>query len=86
MTPRFVVRPEAEADIDEAYAWYEEHALGLGDRFLEAVAEALAAIRETPQRFPRVHEEPDLAVRRALLDGFPYGRTSSGTRRGGLPA
>lgn len=30
-------------------------------------------MRETPQRFPRVHEEPDFVIRRARLKRFPYG-------------
>lgn len=73
MTSDFVVRPEAEADIDEAYAWYESRSAGLGDRFLDAVEETIALIGDSPQRFPEKHRDPDLAIRRALVDGFPYG-------------
>ncbi|MGH7469775.1 MAG: type II toxin-antitoxin system RelE/ParE family toxin [Longimicrobiales bacterium] len=73
MTARFIVRPEAEADIDEAYAWYEGRSSGLGERFLGAVDEALIAIRNTPQRFPRMHQDADLIVRRGLVKRFPYG-------------
>ena len=73
MTTDFVVRPEAEADIDEAYAWYESRSAGLGDRFLDAVEETIALIWDSPQRFPEKHRDPDLAIRRALVDGFPYG-------------
>lgn len=73
MTSDFVVRPEAEADIDEAYQWYQSRSVGLGDRFLDAVEETIGSIRESPQRFPEKHREPDLSIRRALVDGFPYG-------------
>lgn len=73
MTSDFVVRPEAEADIEEAYAWYESRSLSLGDRFLGAVGETIALVREVPQRFPEKHREPDFSIRRALVDGFPYG-------------
>jgi plasmid stabilization system protein ParE len=73
VTPEFVVRPEAEADIDEAYEWYERRSLGLGDRFLDAVEEAIGFVRESPQRFPAMHREPDMTIRRALVDRFPYG-------------
>ena len=69
----FVVRREAEADIDEAYAWYETRSVGLGDRFLDAVEATIGLVRETPQRFPVKHREPDLTIRRALVEGFPYG-------------
>lgn len=71
--PGFVVRPEAEADIDEAYVWYESRSLGLGARFLDAVEETIGVVREAPHRFPEKHREPDFVIRRALVDGFPYG-------------
>jgi len=73
VTSAFVVRPEAEADIEEAHAWYENRAVGLGDRFLDAVEETIGLVRNAPQRFPEKHREPDLTIRRALIDGFPYG-------------
>ena len=73
MTSRFVVRPEAEADIEEAFGWYETRSSGLGIRFLDAVGITLEIVRESPQRFPSMHREPDLTIRRALLEGFPYG-------------
>jgi plasmid stabilization system protein ParE len=72
VTARVVVRPEAEADIDDAYAWYEERSSGLGERFLAAVDDALVAVRTTPQRFPHVHQDADLVIQRALLKRFPY--------------
>jgi toxin ParE1/3/4 len=72
VTSNFVVRPEAEADIEEAYAWYESRSLSLGDRFLGAVGETIALLQEVPQRFPEKHREPDFSIRRALVDAFPY--------------
>lgn len=71
--PGFIVRPEAESDLDEAFAWYEDRSTGLGEQFLAAVEAAIDAVRTTPQRFPGVHEEPDLSIRRALIRRFPYG-------------
>lgn len=73
MSLRLVVRLEAEADINEACAWYDARAVGLGDRFLDAVEAALTAVRESPQRLPEKHREEDLSIRRALVAGFPYG-------------
>ena len=73
MTARFVVRREAEADLDEAHDWYERRSAGLGARLLDAFADIFAAIQEAPQRFPAVERQPDLTIRRALVDGFPYG-------------
>ena len=73
MIDDFVVRPEAEADSEEAYAWYESRSAGLGGRFLDAVEEILTMVRDAPARFPVLHREPDLTIRRALLTIFPYG-------------
>jgi plasmid stabilization system protein ParE len=64
-----LIRPEAEADIAEAYAYYEEASEGLGAEFLRAVEAALATIERTPQLYAVVHRQ----VRRALLRRFPYG-------------
>ncbi len=69
MTPRVEIRPEAEADLAEAFAWYEERRPGLGDRFLLSVEAALSAIQRYPESSPVVHAQ----VRRALLRRFPYG-------------
>lgn len=68
MTLRIQVTPEAEADINDAYAWYEQADAGLGDRFIEALRGALAAVAKNPDAF-RVVEEP---LRRAFVDRFPY--------------
>lgn len=69
MTARVRLTPEAEADITEAYDWYEEARPGLGDRFLDAVSEGFDYVAEWPEASPGVHG----AVRRALLHRFPYG-------------
>jgi plasmid stabilization system protein ParE len=63
-----VVQAAAEADIAEAFAWYESHRKGLGSRFLDELESALLAIEQEPARFPLVYRE----VRRALLRQFPY--------------
>lgn len=57
----------------EAFEWYEARSPGLGDDFLTAVEEGLISARKTPQRFPVVHREGDLEVRRARLRRFPFG-------------
>lgn len=53
--------------------WYESRSAGLGDRFLDALDVTMAYVRESPQRFPEKHREPDFSIRRALVEGFPYG-------------
>ena len=68
MSRALIIRPEAEADIEEAQAWYEQQREGLGDRFLQTVEDCLRVIREHPLAFQIVHKR----VRRNLLSRFPY--------------
>jgi len=63
------IRPEAEAEIEEAYRWYEERSEGLGNDFLLCVEEMIAKIQRTPKMYPLVHKE----IHRALIRRFPYG-------------
>jgi plasmid stabilization system protein ParE len=65
---RLIVRPEAEADIADAHAWYESQQPGLGQRFLAEMSRCITDIERQPLRFQRVHAE----ARRALLHHFPY--------------
>lgn len=68
MTPRLVFRPQAEAEVLDARAWYEEQRPGLGQTFAAAVDRALAGIVQNPLAYPCVHGE----TRRALVQRFPY--------------
>src|SRR5262249_48144532 len=55
--PELLVRPRAKAELGEAFRWYEERREGLGREFLRAALEALSAIEESPERYPRVRGE-----------------------------
>ncbi len=68
MATELVILPEAEQDIDEAYAWYEERQEGLGERFLAQVDATLDMLRRQPLMHQVVHEQ----YRRAVLRRFPY--------------
>jgi plasmid stabilization system protein ParE len=68
MARGFIVRPLAEADLDQAARWYDEEQAGLGSRFLSDVDQVFGRIRERPQQFPVVSGD----IRRALLHTFPY--------------
>ena len=68
MTPPLTLRPVARAEMEEAYAWYEERRPGLGEEFLTAVREALATVEEAPRRYPVIRRD----IRRALLHRFPF--------------
>ncbi|MFC1805905.1 type II toxin-antitoxin system RelE/ParE family toxin [Planctomycetota bacterium] len=69
MSCRIIIRPEAERDLAEAFAWYEEHRPGLGDEFLLCVEACLASI----QRHPALNVAVRRGTRRALLRRFPFG-------------
>ena len=68
MSRGFIVRPRAEADLEDAACWYEDERAGLAERFFSDVDRTFARIRERPFQFPTVAGE----VRRALLHTFPY--------------
>lgn len=66
--PRLYVEPEAEADIEEAFAWYETQGPGLGSDFLAEIARTFLRIEESPERFAIIRG----ITHRALVRRFPY--------------
>jgi plasmid stabilization system protein ParE len=68
MAAELTLAPEAQDDIDEAYAWYEGRRVGLGEEFLGAVDACIQAICRTPEMHAKVHED----YRRGLVRRFPY--------------
>lgn len=69
MKREVIIRPEAEAELAEAFDWYEQQLRGLGSEFLISVDATVHAIARNPYRFAKIHKE----VHRALLCRFPYG-------------
>ncbi|MFN0278850.1 MAG: type II toxin-antitoxin system RelE/ParE family toxin [Pyrinomonadaceae bacterium] len=68
MKYHLLIRPEAEADIEESFNWYEAECPGLGQEFRKALRHTVARIRSSPQSFPLVHRQ----IRRALVNRFPH--------------
>jgi len=68
VTPH-VFRAAAAADVERAYAWYEQQRAGLGEEFLVAVGQTVNDVLDAPERRPVVHRY----TRRALVPRFPYG-------------
>lgn len=66
---RLIIRREAEADIADAFHWYERRREGLGDEFLEEVSKIINALHVEPLRFAMVFRY----LRRANVHRFPYG-------------
>lgn len=62
------IRPEAEADILQAFLWYEEQETGVGEAFLSALDAAFRIIQEHPNCWP-IHRN---SIRKGVLGRFPY--------------
>ena len=69
MKQKLIIRPEAESDIQEACAWYEDQSKGLGADFILCIDAALSLIQRYPELYAQVHKN----IRRALIRRFPYG-------------
>ena len=63
-----VVRHRAEADVENARAWYARENQRLGLRFAQEFSRTVGRIAALPDQFPEVGH----GVRRALLQRFPY--------------
>jgi toxin ParE1/3/4 len=66
--PRLTIAPQAEADLRDAFIWYEERSAGLGHDFLRLVELRLGQIADSPQVF-RLRRH---SFRLAPIDRFPY--------------
>ena len=64
-----IVEPAAEADVEEAFWWYESQSRGFGAEFREAFRDALDRIARNPRLYQVVRRQ----TRRAFLKRFPYG-------------
>jgi plasmid stabilization system protein ParE len=62
--------PAARDEFDEAAAWYESHAEGLGQRFVDYVDATLQRIADVPGGFPAWDVDP--RFKRAVVPRFPY--------------
>ena len=68
MVKRLIILPEAEQDITEAYDWYQEQEIGLGEEFLRCVDASMQFIQRNPEMYGIAHER----YRRVLVRRFPY--------------
>jgi toxin ParE1/3/4 len=65
---RVIIRPNAEADLREAHAWYESQRAGLGDGLLDEICRAVRLLETDPERLPFYYRD----FRRLLTRRFPY--------------
>ena len=68
MNYQLIVRPEAEAELEAAFIWYEQQVIGLGNQFLLTVDTTLNSILQNPLQYPVIYKD----IRRALTRRFPY--------------
>jgi plasmid stabilization system protein ParE len=61
--------PEARAEFDDAYDWYESQRAGLGEAFADQVQRVLDRIIAVT---PRMHAAVLGDVRKAVVARFPY--------------
>ena len=71
-----LIIPEAEAEIKEAYQWYEKRSEGLGNDFLLCMEEALTKILRNPGVHPVVHRDTP-----SINSSFPVWSFLSNERR-----
>jgi toxin ParE1/3/4 len=65
---RIIIRPNAEADLQDARSWYESQRTGLGDELLVEVRNAMRLLEEQPERRPIYYN----GFRRLITRRFPY--------------
>jgi len=63
-----IIRPEAEADINDAFLWYESQSTGLGHEFLRCIEAGFLAVEQMPEMVAKIYCE----TRRILIRRFPY--------------
>ncbi len=68
MTRRLTILPQAELDVGDATAWYEEQRTGLGGELLNELDSVVQRVVRSPFQFPEIKND----IRRALLRRFPY--------------
>ncbi len=68
MKYKIIVRPEAENDLEEAFAWYEDMRKGLGYDFLLHVDAGIRFIEHNPE----IHPVEYKGTRKHLTKRFPY--------------
>ncbi len=68
MSWELIIEPKAEAEMADAFDWYETRVRGLGFEFLRTVDALLHSIARRPRQYPVVYKD----IHRALTRRFPY--------------
>ena len=65
---RLIAEPEADADVEAVFGWYENEEAGLGLGFLEELRAVYGRIVDGPLKYRDLR----VGIRHALLRRFPY--------------
>jgi plasmid stabilization system protein ParE len=65
---RIEFHPAAQAEVEQALAWYEERSVLAASGFLRELSDVLQRAAEAPERYPRGYA----GTRRITLDRFPF--------------
>jgi plasmid stabilization system protein ParE len=63
-----IFTPEAMLDVSNAFWWYEEQRIGLGDELLDCLDDAYVRITQNPEHHPIRFD----SFRRILIHKFPH--------------
>lgn len=62
MKGRAVLKPEAESDLADAYAWYQRCRPGLGEEYLDEVESLLEVVCRAPDQFAVAYADLRIAL------------------------
>jgi plasmid stabilization system protein ParE len=68
MSKNLILLSQAGQDITEAYDWYQQRELGLGEEFLRCIDASIQTIERNPEIYVFAYEK----YRRVLVRRFPY--------------
>jgi len=68
MSYKLIVRDKALAELNDAYDWYEEQSLGLGDDFVSEIEKCYHKLIANPTHYPFLYPKD----RRIKTNRFPY--------------
>lgn len=68
MKNNFIILEEANLEIGEAFLWYENTQIGLGEKFLTTLESCFNSIISNPKIYAKKFKR----YRQAVVKGFPY--------------
>lgn len=67
-----IIKEEAHQETIEAYNYYEEQLIGLGERFLNLLQKRYTDLSNHPAHYGFINNDENLNLREVLLAKFPF--------------